>query len=124
MTMVLTVKGLRKEWNGEVLFTDLSFEVGSGERVALFGRNGSGKTTLLQGLLGKISFEEGRVHRVLPLEEWGWMEQQVDLDSPLTLLEYVLSRSGEIYELKKNWSNCRAKWDPVKPRRQAWSDTV
>lgn len=101
MTMVLTVKGLRKEWNGEVLFTDLSFEVGSGERVALFGRNGSGKTTLLQGLLGKISFEEGRVHRVLPLEEWGWMEQQVDLDSPLTLLEYVLSRSGEIYELKK-----------------------
>ncbi|WP_339157887.1 ABC-F type ribosomal protection protein [Paenibacillus sp. FSL W8-0186] len=101
MTMVLTVKGLRKEWNGEALFTDLSFEVGSGERVALFGRNGSGKTTLLQGLLGKISFEEGRVHRVLPLEEWGWMEQQVDLDSPLTLLEYVQSRSGEIYELKK-----------------------
>ncbi|GAA0136446.1 ABC-F family ATP-binding cassette domain-containing protein [Paenibacillus sp. YSY-4.3] len=101
MTMVLTVKGLKKEWNGEALFTDVSFEVGSGERVALFGRNGSGKTTLLQSLLGKISFEEGRIHRVLPLEEWGWMDQQVDLDSPLTLLEYVQSRSGEIYEVKK-----------------------
>lgn len=101
MTIVLTVKDLKKEWNGEVLFADVSFEISEGERVALFGRNGSGKTTLLQGLLGKISFEEGRVHRLLPQEAWGWMEQQVDLDSPLTLLEYVQSRSGEIYEMKK-----------------------
>ncbi|WP_019635493.1 ABC-F family ATP-binding cassette domain-containing protein [Paenibacillus fonticola] len=101
MTMVLNVREVKKEWNGASLFADVSFEVGRGERLALFGRNGSGKTTLLQGLLGKIAFDSGRVHRILPLEEWGWMEQQADPGSRLTLLEYVQSRSGEIYRVKK-----------------------
>lgn len=101
MTMILSVKGLKKEWNGAVLFEDISFEVSRGERLALFGRNGSGKTTLLKGLLGKFNFDEGRIHRILPQEEWGWMEQQADRESSLTLLEYVQFRSGKIYEVKR-----------------------
>ncbi|AZK45814.1 ribosomal protection-like ABC-F family protein [Paenibacillus lentus] len=101
MTMILSVKDLMKEWNGTVLFENISFEVSRGERLALYGRNGSGKTTLLEGLLGKFSFDNGRIHRILPQEEWGWMEQQVDRGSSLTLLEYVQSRSGDIYGVKR-----------------------
>jgi ATPase subunit of ABC transporter with duplicated ATPase domains len=48
--LILKAQDLRKEWNGDVLFEQVTVEVREGERIALFGRNGVGKTTLLQGL--------------------------------------------------------------------------
>lgn len=40
----------------------ISFDVNSGDRLALIGRNGSGKTTLLQVLAGIIPPDQGVVH--------------------------------------------------------------
>ena len=37
--------------DGRELFTDVSFRVGEGAKVALVGPNGAGKTTLLDGRL-------------------------------------------------------------------------
>lgn len=98
--MLLKVKQVNKEWDGNLLFENISFEVKEGERLALFGRNGVGKTTLLQGLTGRLSLDGGEVQRLLPLEEWGWLDQQAQLDSSLTLLEFVQAGSDELFFLK------------------------
>ncbi|WP_155986953.1 ATP-binding cassette domain-containing protein, partial [Paenibacillus durus] len=58
---ILHVKEISKEWNGNPLFLNISFELAEGERMALFGRNGAGKTTLLKGLLGAVAFDSGTV---------------------------------------------------------------
>ncbi|MHA6531254.1 ribosomal protection-like ABC-F family protein [Paenibacillus sp. BAC0078] len=100
MTLI-KVKNIRKEWNGIPLFADVSFEISEGERVLLFGRNGIGKTTLLQGLLGRYSFEEGTVAYGLPPEEWGVLDQQLDIRSDVSALEYVISGSAEVAALKR-----------------------
>jgi ATPase subunit of ABC transporter with duplicated ATPase domains len=44
---------------GELLFSDVSFQVSPGQHVGLVGFNGVGKTTLLRILAGELSPDEG-----------------------------------------------------------------
>ena len=57
---VLTVEGLSKAFPRQILFTDISFEIKRGERVALIGNNGTGKTTILKILNGIVEADAGR----------------------------------------------------------------
>ncbi len=57
---VLSVKGLSKAYGPRKLFSNLSFTVERGDRVALVGANGSGKTTLLKILSGLETADEGK----------------------------------------------------------------
>src|SRR4051812_19188283 len=43
----LTVRGVRKKYRRRVVLSDVSFDVLSGEAVALVGPNGAGKSTLI-----------------------------------------------------------------------------
>lgn len=56
---VLDVKELSKSFPNLPLFSDLSFSVKRGERVAIIGNNGTGKTTILKILNGVIPADSG-----------------------------------------------------------------
>ena len=56
---VLTVEHLSKSFPRQTLFTDISFQIKRGERVALIGNNGTGKTTMLKILNGLLSMDAG-----------------------------------------------------------------
>ncbi len=45
----------------EVLFSNETFNIEVGERVAIIGQNGVGKTTLLQNLLGNVDVSDGHL---------------------------------------------------------------
>ena len=55
------VRGLAKSYGTQVLFDDVSFVVGDGERVGVVGRNGSGKSTLLRMILGEETSDGGSI---------------------------------------------------------------
>ncbi|MCX6841673.1 MAG: ABC-F family ATP-binding cassette domain-containing protein [candidate division WOR-3 bacterium] len=55
----LLAKGLGKSFNGRKVITGASFEIRTGERVALVGPNGCGKTVLLRMLLGEVKPDKG-----------------------------------------------------------------
>jgi ATPase subunit of ABC transporter with duplicated ATPase domains len=52
---------LSKAYDGQVLFTDLSFEIQRGDRVVVVGPNGCGKTTLLRVLTEDEKPDDGRI---------------------------------------------------------------
>ena len=58
---VLTVNGLAKSFGSQTLFTDLSFDVKRGERVAIIGDNGTGKTTILKIINGLVEPDDGEI---------------------------------------------------------------
>ena len=58
---VLTVEGLAKSYGKQELFSDVSFEIKRGEKVALIGNNGTGKSTILKIITGQIEADNGQI---------------------------------------------------------------
>ncbi len=98
--MLLEAINLSKQVGAKYLFTDLSFSIVEGEKVALIGRNGHGKTTLLKMLSGedhdfegKLTFKKG-VRITMTKQEHVQETQQ-------SALEYVLKTAPHYYEYQK-----------------------
>ena len=58
---VLSVENVSKAFGIRELFTDLSFGIEEGQKVALVAKNGTGKSTLLHMLAGKDEPDAGRI---------------------------------------------------------------
>ncbi|CYU59233.1 ABC transporter ATP-binding protein [Streptococcus suis] len=58
---MIQVNQLEKIIKGRIILSDISFEIQSGECVALIGPNGAGKTTLMSCLLGDRKATKGQV---------------------------------------------------------------
>ena len=75
--------------DGRLLFSDVSFRVGDGAKVALVGPNGAGKTTLLRMAAGELPPTEGRVVHSGGL---GVMRQFIgSISDDRTLADFALS---------------------------------
>lgn len=61
VTPYLLVDKLTKSVGDKVLFSDISFAVNKGERIALIARNGIGKSTLMDILMGETDYDSGTI---------------------------------------------------------------
>lgn len=57
----LALNGVEKYFGGNKIFSNITFEVQSGERVGLIGRNGTGKTTVFKIIAGIEKQDKGSV---------------------------------------------------------------
>ena len=60
--MDLSIQKLNKSFNQKLIFTNLSFDVGTGSRFAITGSNGAGKSTLLKIISGAALPSSGVIH--------------------------------------------------------------
>ena len=72
---VLSVEGLAKAFDGQALFSDLSFFLKRGEHVAVIGDNGTGKTTILKIINGLVDADAGEI-RIGSKVQIGYYDQE------------------------------------------------
>ena len=91
---VLELKEVGKAFNGRKLFSNVSFTVQAGERIALVGANGSGKSTLFRMMMGQEDFA-GELWLTKGMSI-GYMSQAVlDLPEDVTLADYFDAETFE-----------------------------
>lgn len=79
----VSVENLSKSYGIKPLFSNISFHISEGDKIALVARNGSGKSTLLRILSGKETADSGKV----------WIHKDVDV---------VLFEQDPIFEESKS----------------------
>ncbi|MDP2425536.1 MAG: ABC-F family ATP-binding cassette domain-containing protein [bacterium] len=93
-----------KEFSGQSLFSKVSFELNSFEKVALIGANGTGKSTIVKLILGDLTPDAGDVF-VNRQVRIGYLSQSVIEDDSKTLIETMKSVYSSLIameiELKK-----------------------
>lgn len=91
---MIQVVDLEKGYGLQVLFKDVTFTLGKGERVGLVGRNGTGKSTLFKILLGEEAPDGGEV--IYPRNyQVGTLKQHLVFSKPTILEECTTALRGE-----------------------------
>ena len=90
MTHVLEVSNLTVSYNDSHALEGISFDVHTGERVAVVGPNGAGKSTLFKAMVGLIHPKTGTIQT--NDAEIGYVTQRstVDWDFPVTVHDVVM----------------------------------
>jgi ATPase subunit of ABC transporter with duplicated ATPase domains len=57
----LSVENLTKSFGDRLIFSDITFGIDQGDKVAIVAKNGNGKTTLLRCLMNLEDTDSGRV---------------------------------------------------------------
>ena len=96
---MIALESVAKGYGGQLLFRDLSWRVGRGERIGLVGPNGAGKTTLCRILAGVEEPDAGRVHRDGGVTV-GYLPQEVGSTTELTVLAETLSGFDRVWRLE------------------------
>ena len=74
---MLTVSNLAVGRGFRDLFTDLSFSIGAGQRIALLGPNGAGKSTLIECIAGRLAPSAGSITWTPSDLAVGYLQQSV-----------------------------------------------
>ena len=84
--ILLQLNDISKSFDGEDIFTDVNFEVKTGERIGVVGRNGAGKSTLMKIIAGVENYDSGRISKIKNLT-MSYLTQQMTLNSEATVFE-------------------------------------
>jgi ATP-binding cassette, subfamily F, member 3 len=92
---MLNIHNLSVSFGGEFLFEEVTFRLGSGDRVGLVGKNGAGKSTMLKILAGDFKPDSGQIATEKEVR-MGFLRQDIDFELGRTVLEEAYEAFIEI----------------------------
>lgn len=100
MTPFLDVQNLTKSFGAQVLFRDICFSVGEGQRVGLIAKNGTGKSTLMKILMDEEGYDSGSIiyRRDIKI---GFLTQTPDFDPEESVLDACFNHQGDEEKILK-----------------------
>jgi len=100
MTPFLDVQNLTKSFGSLLLFDNISFSIGEGQKTGLIARNGTGKSTLLSILTGKEGYDDGQIVYRNGITI-GYLEQSPHFNPDDTVLDACFNHKGEEEKILK-----------------------
>ena len=107
MISYLQVDNLSKRFGEQLLFENISFGIGKGQKVALIAKNGMGKSTLLRIIAGKDTSESGTVIFRNDITV-GILDQDPALDPENSVFEEVFHSDSPVLKLIKAYEEAVA----------------
>ena len=103
---VVIAKGLKKAYDDNVLFDDLSFSLPRGGIVGIIGPNGAGKTTLFRMIAGKEKVDGGSL-TIGDTVQLAYLDQTRELNDANTVYKEV-SEGNDVIQVGKREMQARA----------------
>ena len=97
---MLNIHNLSVSFGGSYLFEEVTFRLGSGDRVGLVGKNGAGKSTMLKILAGDFKPDSGQIATEKEVK-LGFLRQDIDFEQGRTVLEEAYEAFTEIKQVEK-----------------------
>ena len=107
---MIAFSSVSKQFGGQILFVEASFQINPGEKVGLVGPNGAGKSTVFRLIAGEESPDDGTIERPRKLT-LGYFRQDVGDLRGRTILAETCSGAGEVAELGTELAELSAKVD-------------
>jgi ATP-binding cassette ChvD family protein len=105
--LVIEARGLRKAYDDNILFDDLSFSVPAGATVGIIGPNGAGKTTLFRIITGQDSPDAG-VLRIGETVRLTFVDQLREKLDPGKSVWELISDGQDLIKLGRHEVNSRS----------------
>lgn len=94
MTPFLDIQNLTKSFGSQILFKNISFSVGEGQKVGLVAKNGTGKTTLLEILSDHEGYDEGNIIYRNDIRI-SYLKQIPEFNQEVSVLDACFNHKGE-----------------------------
>lgn len=102
------LSNISKQYGNKVLYKNGNFQINPGEKIGLVGPNGAGKTTIFRLITGEEMPDDGQVSKPGKTVV-GYFSQNIEEMSGKTVLEEVLSATGNISKIEKRLKDLEAK---------------
>lgn len=113
MNVYLQVENASKSFGDIELFSNISFSINEGEKVALIAKNGSGKTTLLNIISGLDSFDTGKFYLNKDIKI-SYLLQDPQFNPELSVFETIYGAPGKLMQTVRNYEQALQENNPLK----------
>jgi ATPase subunit of ABC transporter with duplicated ATPase domains len=108
MSALLTAKDITLHYSSKTYLDELTFTLNQSDIIGLVGKNGCGKTSLLRILAGVQDYDGGKIE-TKTRARIGYLPQDFEFDTSLTIEQTLINASGWIRDLIKEYEGLNSK---------------
>lgn len=99
---LLSAEGISKSYGEKILFKDITFGIGEGEKIGLIGVNGTGKSTFLKVLAGYDTPDEGKITTSNGMHV-EYLPQNPEFDDNATVIEQIFKGTSPVMQIIREY---------------------
>ncbi len=105
MASYLQVENISKSYGDRTLFSNISFNINEGDKIALVAPNGTGKSSLLKILAGVETSDRGGEVKFMKDIKVAFLDQESNFDPKRTIFDEVYARMGDLSPALKEYEH-------------------